>query len=237
MKGKCDFQWDDNEHKLRSLSPTYNERLYLYNKLLKSLKGTVLDNGCGADLLKYSFLPKDVKYTGIDISEKAVKLMNDKGVNAIKMNSNYLVFVDNLFDNVISFSVMEHIADDSLYLSEAYRVLKKGGKMILNVPLSMKHWSPMDERLNHYRRYDRDHLLKMCRNVGFKIDDVYYGIIFFNRMYRSYTNRLSKKVNRQVIPNENSVKLKVLKRILPIFNVDRLFNKFYGLNIYIVMRK
>jgi SAM-dependent methyltransferase len=39
-----------------------------------------------------------------------------------------------MFDFVISFQVIEHIKDDQLFISEAHRVLKKGGKLLLSTP-------------------------------------------------------------------------------------------------------
>jgi len=46
-----------------------------------------------------------------------------------------------VFDYVVSFDVTEHIENDATFLIEAYRVLKKGGRIFLE--------TPNRERLSH----------------------------------------------------------------------------------------
>lgn len=41
---------------------------------------------------------------------------------------------DNSFDFIVTFQVIEHIADDHAFLKEAHRVLKPGGKIFLTTP-------------------------------------------------------------------------------------------------------
>ena len=42
--------------------------------------------------------------------------------------------MDNTYDFVVSFQVIEHIQDDELYLREIHRVLKPGGTALLTTP-------------------------------------------------------------------------------------------------------
>lgn len=50
-------------------------------------------------------------------------------------------FANNIFDYVVSFDVIEHIESDTVFLSEARRVLKKEGRIFLE--------TPNRERLSH----------------------------------------------------------------------------------------
>lgn len=58
--------------------------------------------------------------------------------NVRLMDVTKLPFEDNSFNWVVCNHVFEHLTDDSKAMNEIYRVLKKGGKAILQVP-----WSPL----------------------------------------------------------------------------------------------
>lgn len=51
------------------------------------------------------------------------------------MDINNLQFDENIFDYILCNHVLEHIEDDLKALKELYRVLKKGGKAIITVPV------------------------------------------------------------------------------------------------------
>jgi len=67
-------------------------------------------------------------------------------------------------DTVISFQVMEHLCEPQNMLSEANRILKKNGKIILTVPFQWwVHEAPYD-----YYRYTIYGLQYMFEKAGFK---------------------------------------------------------------------
>ena len=45
-----------------------------------------------------------------------------------------LPFENETFDCVVSFQVIEHIADDKEFVREVHRVLRKGGRFIVTTP-------------------------------------------------------------------------------------------------------
>lgn len=60
----------------------------------------------------------------------------------VQMDIHQMPFSDGNFDVVICNHVLEHVADDILAMKEIYRVLKKGGWAILQVPF----FSPIPEK-------------------------------------------------------------------------------------------
>jgi len=95
-----------------------------------------------------------------------------------------LPYGDNFFDLVICNHVLEHVEDDALALAELHRVLKKGGKAILQVPVSYDTVTIEDgtaqteaerERIfgqiDHVRIYGVDYPMRL-EKAGFVVTDI-----------------------------------------------------------------
>lgn len=91
-------------------------------------------------------------------------------------------YEDNFFDFILCSHVLEHIPEDRKALSELFRVLKPGGKAILQVPIdemrehTFEDFSIVDPELrtkvfgeqDHVRLYGRDYRQKL-EQAGFKV--------------------------------------------------------------------
>lgn len=73
------------------------------------------------------------------------------------------------FNVVVMFDVLEHIDDDDLAIKNIYKILKKGGVVIVTVPAHMWLWSKQDALVYHRRRYEVDRLKELFIKNGFKI--------------------------------------------------------------------
>jgi SAM-dependent methyltransferase len=80
-----------------------------------------------------------------------------------------LPFVDEAFDVVTAFDVVEHCEDDALALSELARVLAPGGRILLSVPAYQWAWSDHDVRAGHHRRYTRRRLTRLVDEAGLSV--------------------------------------------------------------------
>lgn len=72
-------------------------------------------------------------------------------------------------DVATMFDVLEHLPDDRAGLDAAARLVKPGGLLVLSVPALPWLWSPHDEAVGHYRRYDRDVLRNRLAAAGFRV--------------------------------------------------------------------
>jgi SAM-dependent methyltransferase len=72
------------------------------------------------------------------------------------------------FDFVFSFEVLEHIENDQAALKEWAGLLAEGGQLLISVPAHMKKWGVDDAAVGHYRRYERDELLRKLTAAGFE---------------------------------------------------------------------
>src|SRR5262249_47545966 len=74
----------------------------------------------------------------------------------------------NAFDCVLSTQVLEHVSEPETYLSEAFRLLKPGGRLLLSTHGSWEdHGCPYD-----FRRWTADGLEYDLRKAGFDIESM-----------------------------------------------------------------
>jgi len=68
-------------------------------------------------------------------------------------------------DVMLAMDVMEHVPDDFLFASSLLAALKPGGHLLITVPADESLWSAHDEAFGHYRRYDRQRLARVWRDL------------------------------------------------------------------------
>jgi len=114
---------------------------FIISKVGKNVK-SILDVGCGRAWVAGYFLQKDVKVHSLDISitnpAKAVKLYPSENHSGIVADSFRLPFADDSFDCVIASEIIEHVIDPAEFVKELFRVVKKGGELIITTPYKEK---------------------------------------------------------------------------------------------------
>jgi len=109
----------------------------------------LLDLGCGNG--RFCELCENAEYTGVDTSPALVEIAGRKYPDKFfrQIDFSKLPFAENSFDKVFSLAVIHHLPSGEFrqeFLSEAFRVLKPGGKLILT------SW---------YMLHNRKHLAKL----------------------------------------------------------------------------
>ena len=91
----------------------------------------------------------------------------------VRVDMRAMQFADETFDLVYASDVLEHIEDDALAISEAWRVLKPGGIAILPVPIvadqTVEYPEPVATELYHARASGLDYFDRY-RNVFARVD-------------------------------------------------------------------
>ena len=124
--------------------------------------GQVLDIGCGEQKPR-RYMNPDAAYVGLDNYRTATEWYRTRP--QIYSNARALPFREASFDWVLLLDVLEHLPAPNQSVGEAFRVLKSGGKLIVQVPfLYPTHDVPLD-----FHRWTLYGLQELARMTGFTV--------------------------------------------------------------------
>jgi SAM-dependent methyltransferase len=124
----------------------------------------VLDFGCGVVAYRH-FFPAEADYVAADLpgNPHATLALNPDGTVPVR---------DEDFDAVLSTQVLEHVTDPARYLSECFRVLRPGGRLLLSTHGTFVYHPDPDD----YWRWTCAGLQKAVRDAGLEVA-LFRGII------------------------------------------------------------
>ena len=151
----------------------------------------VLDMGCGWGTFCWALGPRVSEIVGVDFSQKSIELCEARlartpidGVSFLRADARNTGLEAESFDLVIGADLVEHLypEDSEAMVAEAFRVLKKGGRLSLWTP-HRGHFLEMLKARNILLRRDVSHvdyksmerLKTMVTNEGFVVERAYYA--------------------------------------------------------------
>jgi SAM-dependent methyltransferase len=156
-----------------------------------AINKTVLDLGCNNGYGTAVLASNCAKVIGLDVSptaiEDAQQRFENYGINFLVFDGLTIPFDDHCFDMIVSFQVIEHIAELAKYLTEIVRVLVPEGLALFTTPNAairldrgMKPWNQF-----HVREYRADELSALLQPVfatvaiqGLFADEDFYRVEF-----------------------------------------------------------
>lgn len=158
----------DREYVRQRLDPQPGDPFYLHLSDLRfALEGfeqpnkhaRILDFGCGGS--PYRPLFPAATYHRAD-------LPGVPDVDFTLTPDSRVAVADQSYDLILSTQVLEHVADPSSYLAEAYRALRPGGCLLLTTHGTFyDHGCPYD-----YTRWTADGLKRLVEGAGFRVTDL-----------------------------------------------------------------
>jgi SAM-dependent methyltransferase len=135
--------------------------------VLPSLKGTVLDVGCGAQPFR-SLVNPAATYLGID-TDGAKAHFGYEMPNTTYFSGDVWPVADSSVDVVLCTETLEHVLETRRFLAEAERCLIPGGALLLTIPFAARwHFIPYD-----YWRFTPSSLNHVLTATGFDSVRVY----------------------------------------------------------------
>lgn len=154
-----------------------------FNRAVQELKSgdKVLDIGCGVGAFTRKAYAKGCEVWGVDISDKVIEAnkLRDKGIHYLQGYIGQLDLPSD-FDVVFTGETLEHLDDPSLLIKDAYKALKKGGKLILTTPLGEAIHSG-----EHVWFFEKEDITKLFTENGFNaptfidLPDLEYLMVIF----------------------------------------------------------
>ena len=177
-------------------SPIYIQKNKWIVKAVKNISGELLDVGMGYGYLEELIIKNKLNFqlNGVDISDYAIHSAKKRFDGVFKVaDVDKIPFAENMFDCVLALDVLEHIPTVKLSnaLSEMNRVLKKGGTLVVSVPLNE---SKADKILNgHLKEFNTDTIKSEIQKAEFLVTRIKYLYAFKNFVFvKNFINNIFK---------------------------------------------
>jgi len=215
MVGKSSVTCFDREI-LEKQFPRVRKRIKIVKR---HIVGDVLDVGAGTGSFYEFTNPEEYNkgvityypirsYLGIEPSKEAVEIARSKGINVVEGNVNDLSFLGGKkFDTVLLLEILPHLMDVGVAFEEIKKVLAPNGKIIVSVE-NARHYPrvlfyqdyPLDDY--HYLAFTGDRLMWLFRDLGLKIEKVYFISNWDGGFFPGYVlSEVLTRINRRFCDN------------------------------------
>jgi 2-polyprenyl-3-methyl-5-hydroxy-6-metoxy-1,4-benzoquinol methylase len=234
---------NEGEDTLNAIALANHFNHWMYNSIKPFCKGKILEIGSGVGNISDFFLKDNASILLTDIREGYCNSLRNKfsdsssllGIETMNLidadfDIKFSKYFDR-FDTVFALNVVEHIFDDKLAISNCYKLLKKGGHLIILVPAYQSLYNDFDKELEHYRRYNRKKLEKLFLTGNFEIVKSKY----FNAAGIAGWFVSGKIQHHRIIP---SGQLRLFDRLVFFFKIfDRMIFNSFGLSVITIGKK
>lgn len=94
-----------------------------------------LDIGSDNGVMSYLLRQRGGEWKSADLDTQNVRTIEDLvGSHAYQIDGQRTPFQDDEFDRVVIVDFLEHVPTDAEFIAEAFRILRPGGELIINVP-------------------------------------------------------------------------------------------------------
>jgi 2-polyprenyl-3-methyl-5-hydroxy-6-metoxy-1,4-benzoquinol methylase len=169
----------------------FNVRLQVLSSLLPNVDGQQwLDAGCGTGTIARFLAERGARVTAIDASQEMLSNVIPEGdVEYLNRDIGDTRLEDRRFAGIVCSSVIEYVEEPEAILREFRRILKKGGLLLISVPVSSwrvrfplvsiywmtrplgaKRWFTYLDHSKHC--FSPENLTSLLHTAGFRVDGI-----------------------------------------------------------------
>lgn len=175
------------------------EHLHRYKSIFNLVKDKkVLDAACGSGYGSYLLSQVAAEVHGVDISSISIEYAKSKysksNLHYYVSNVSQLEFEDESFDIIISFETIEHLYNQTDFLREMRRVLKKNGVLVISTPNKL-NYTDKSQNINpfHVKELYKNEFSELL-SKEFRYYNFYYQKFIFASLIYSDINSNKVKV-------------------------------------------
>ena len=135
--------------------------------------GTLLEIGCSVGQFTFPLAKLGYQICGMDLSPNSIEVAKQRAAAQGVTRATFMVgeaetlrpLTDGQFDGVVSFSTLRYVGNLPQALSEIYRVLKPGGRAVIDVPNRWCPWFYLKPWLGS-ERHPHDHWFASAKVKG-----------------------------------------------------------------------
>lgn len=157
-----------------------NWKAYVARQLASMITGDVLEVGAGIGITTQTLNRPTVRsWTALEpdpaLAQRARAIQQAPGCPRVDVVVGVLDDLppSQVFDTILYVDVLEHIDDDASQLELAAQHACGGGRVIVLAPAHQWLFSPFDESIGHFRRYDRS-MIESLATPGLRLDRCWY---------------------------------------------------------------
>jgi len=144
------------------------------NKYLSTTSPVIMEIGCSSGFLikdLVHFFP-NASIIGADVVKGPLYKFAKSfpGIPLIRFDLLKCPLPNSCIDILVMLNVLEHIDDDINALKQAFKLLKPGGYLIIEVPAGPYLYDSYDLQLHHFRRYSSSELRHKLIDAGFNVE-------------------------------------------------------------------
>jgi SAM-dependent methyltransferase len=216
---------------LEALESAHNYNDYLTRLICESTESKdLIDFGAGIGTFSKRLRTAGYRVRCIEPDPVQRQRLKEQGFDTL---DNITSVPDDSVSFIFSLNVFEHIEHDSVAVREIRQKLKPGGTLLIYVPAFACLWTSLDEKLCHHRRYTKETLRRLVEQEGFVVEDARYAdcLGFIAALIFRALNRSAS------VLNASSISFYDHWLFAPSRVLDRLFDRWFGKNVYVRCRK